>query len=155
MGSCFLRFKEAYQTNVVVVDDMKPATFRRFLDAIYQPRNDIDSLTLDELLDLLKAADRCEFYDLRASVAERLNAVAIKDVSADDIPGLMWWSETYRLMGLQGTCELFCERHGVEVLLSQELKNCIEKSPSIYEAIVKAAVRPLNELSRKRQRTTW
>ena len=153
MGSCFLRFKEAYQTNVVVVDDMKPATFRRVLDAIYQPRNDIDSLTLDELLDLLKAADRYEFHDLRASVAERLNAVAINDVSAHDIPDLMWWSETYRLMGLQRTCEFFCERHGLAVLLSEELKKCVEKSPSIYEAIAKAAVRP--ELSRKRQRTTW
>ena len=153
MGSCFLRFKEAYQTDVVVVEDMKPATFRRVLDAIYQPRNDIDSLTLDELLDLLKAADRYEVHDLRASVAERLNAVAINDVSADDIPGLMWWSETYRLMGLQRTCEFFCERHGLAVLLSEELKKCVEKSPSIYEAIAKAAVRP--ELSRKRQRTTW
>ena len=153
MGSCFLRFKEAYQTDVVVVDDMKPATFRRVLDAIYQPRNDIDSLTLDELLDLLKAAERYEVHDLRASVAERLNAVAINDVSAHDIPDLMWWSETYRLMGLQRTCELFCERHGLTVLLSEELKKCVEKSPSIYEAIAKAAVRP--ELSRKRQRTTW
>ena len=153
MGSCFLRFKEAYQTDVVVVDDMKPATFRRVLDAIYQPRNDIDSLTLDELLDLLEAADRYEVHDLRASVAERLNALAINDVSADDIPGLMSWSGTYRLMGLQRTCELFCRRHGLAVLLSEELKKCVEKSPSIYEAIAKAAVRP--ELSRKRQRTTW
>ena len=92
---------------------------------------------------------------MRASVAERLNALAINDVSADDIPGLMWWSGTYRLMGLQRTCEFFCERHGLAVLLSEELKKCVEKSPSIYEAIVKAAVRPPNELSRKRQRTTW